>query len=133
MIKPGAILDRKGFTLVELMLVVTVVSILIAISSVVYTHFLKKARRVEAQGILSALAKQQTSYYVEHDAYTNDPKALGLPTLGNTQFYNISIVIPKGTVPEFYLATAVGNIDNDPDLDEWTIDQDKILLHTKVD
>ncbi len=125
------ILRDQGFTFIELTIVIAVVSILSALSIVVYTHFLKKARRVEAHRVLSDLTKQEEAYYVAHDEYTDNLDSLGLPTLGNQKFYDITITVPAGS--QSFLATARGNIDSDPVLDEWTIDKDKTIRHTVED
>ncbi len=133
--------NEKGFTLIELMIVVLVVSILATISVVVYNNFLKQARTVEAKSFLSALARQQTAYYVENEEYTGDllklglpglglPE-LGLPELGRLKYYKITIDVS----PELqrYVATASGDIDFDTYLDVWTINQNEVLVHTKDD
>ncbi len=130
-----AVFREKGFTLVELTLVITVMAILVTGAFVVYTHFLKKARRVEAKKVLSDLSKQEEAYFVEHDAYTDDLNKLGLLTLGSTKFYTYTVTVPDPNTsdPDSFLATASGNIDNDPALDEWTIDKNRTLRHTKED
>jgi len=122
--------NEKGFTMIELVVTVLVIGILAAISVVVYEGFLKKARTVEAQTFLNALARQQTAYYVEHDEYTTEPRNLGLPELGGLKYYR-DITITTG--PEIFTATAKGNIDSDDDLDEWSINQDKELKHESED
>ena len=132
---PRVVSREKGFTFIELVIVITVITILSSLSFVVYTHYLKKARRVEAKRILSDLTKQEEAYYVANEAYTDDVDLLGLPTLGNKKLYTITITVPdpNSADPDSFLATARGNIDGDPALDEWTINQEKELVHTQAD
>lgn len=121
--------NEKGFTLIELTIVILVVSILATISAVVYNNFLKQARVVEAKGFLNALARQETAYYVENDAYTGNLLKLGLPELGKLKYYEVDVVV----TPEGYTATAKGNIDSDAYLDVWEIKQDKVLVQINDD
>jgi len=131
MMRPRPVFRNHGFTLIELSIVLAVISILSALSIVVYAHFLKKARRVEAQRVLSDLTKQEEAYFVAHDEYTDNLDLLGLPTLGFQKLYDITVTISEGS--QTFLATARGNIDSDPVLDEWTIDQGRTLLHLVAD
>lgn len=126
-------LKQQGFTMIELMLVVLVIGILAALSVVTYSRYLKKARTVEAQGFLNRIADNQQAYYAEYSKYTDNINTLGIGSVGNLKTYTIIITVPAGPTPQSFLATATGNPDSDADLDEWTIDQDKNLLHTKID
>jgi type IV pilus assembly protein PilE len=49
----------KGFTLIELMIVVTVISILAAIAYPSYRDYIRKARRADAQAALAAAQLEQ--------------------------------------------------------------------------
>lgn len=118
--------------MIELMLVVTVIGILATLSIVVYTSFLRQARTVEAKSFLSALNKEQTAYFIENKEYTADVNSLGLSTLDTLKYYTDISVVLTGDL-QGYTATAKGNIDNDPLLDEWTIDEEKVLLNTVSD
>jgi len=128
--------DEKGFTLVELTIVVMVIGILAAISVVVYTSFLKQARVVEAKSFLSTLARQQTAYYVENGRYTDDLSQLGVPDPSALKYYEITIAVPAVFEPQRYIATARGNIDSDTrpeDDDIWTINENNELIHVYTD
>ena len=125
--------NEKGFTLIELTIVVMIIGILASISVVVYNNFLKQARVVEAKSFLSTLARQQTAYYVENAKYTDDLLLLGLPALGALKYYNITIAVPAVLEPQRFIATASGNIDSDADLDVWTINQNKVLTNIFAD
>ena len=61
---------RRGFTLVELMVVIVIVAIMAAIAVPLYTNHIKDARRSEAAGGLAAVAASQQTYYQRNGAYT---------------------------------------------------------------
>jgi prepilin-type N-terminal cleavage/methylation domain-containing protein len=74
----------KGFTIVELLIVVVVIAILAAITIVSYNGITKEAERSRAQSTASAFAKQAEMYRVKHGVYptTYDEIDSMLPALG---------------------------------------------------
>ena len=61
--------SRKGFTLIELMIVVAIIVCLAMISIPNLMHFLAKAKRAEVYVNLGSLALAQKSYWAEHGRY----------------------------------------------------------------
>lgn len=61
--------SSKGFTLVELMIVVAVVGILSAIAYPSYTEYVLRGRRAEARTALMDLMQQQERYYTQNGRY----------------------------------------------------------------
>lgn len=61
----------KGFTLIELMIVVAIVAFLSMISVPNFLRFLQKAKRVEAFVNLGSLYAAQTAYRAEHGKYSS--------------------------------------------------------------
>jgi len=59
----------RGFTLVELMIVVVIVSILMAIAIPTYSSFMKRSRRGDAEAILMDIAQRQQQYLNDARAY----------------------------------------------------------------
>ena len=59
----------KGFTLIELMIVVAIIAILAAIAIPQYKKFQAKAKAAEAKTNLGAIASCEESYHAEHDKY----------------------------------------------------------------
>ena len=58
-----------GFTLVELMIVVAIISVLAAIAAPIYTKYVKKARTSEAVTNLGAIAMFEETFFSENDSY----------------------------------------------------------------
>lgn len=67
----------RGFTLIELMIVVTIVGILAAIGYPSYQNYVLRAQRSEAVAMLMDLQAKQERYYFSNNRYTNDVADLG--------------------------------------------------------
>lgn len=59
----------KGFTLVELMIVVAIVGILTAIAYPSYSEYVLRGRRAEARTALLDLMQQQERYFTQNNSY----------------------------------------------------------------
>jgi type IV pilus assembly protein PilE len=67
----------KGFTLIELMVVVAVATILTVIAVPSYLSTVRKSHRSEAKSILMDLAGREERYLATNGSYTNDITQLG--------------------------------------------------------
>jgi prepilin-type N-terminal cleavage/methylation domain-containing protein len=116
-----------GFSLIEVMLIVAIISILVAIAVPRYVYFQGISKRVEGISYLNLVRLAETSYYSEHDTYTlalNDLDGDGAPSQYSMKFYglrfltssNITLVNGKTVIPG-YMATSTGNIDDDQTVD----------------
>jgi prepilin-type N-terminal cleavage/methylation domain-containing protein len=59
----------RGFTLIELMIVVSIIGILASVAIPSFINYQLTAKRAEAFANLSSLAKAQKSYYAEFNTY----------------------------------------------------------------
>lgn len=70
---------HRGFTLVELMIVVVILSILVGIGYPSYQNSIIKSKRSLARAALSDFVSRQESFYLDRKQYAQTPQALGYP------------------------------------------------------
>lgn len=101
----------RGFTLIELMVAVAIVSILAAVAVPSYQSYLLKGARSEAQSHLMDLALRQGQYLLDNRAYAASVAALNTTTPTSVSAkYTISFTVPAATPPSFTVtATPIGN------------------------
>jgi len=66
----------KGFSLIELMIVVAILGILVAIATPSYNSYVRKGQRSDAKIALLKIAQIQESYFVQNLSYANDLSAV---------------------------------------------------------
>ena len=72
-------IKRKGFTLIELMIVIVIIAILVALALPSYTRYVRKANRGEAQELLLNWSNNQEIWRAAHTTYADGTTALGVP------------------------------------------------------
>lgn len=76
--------SSKGFTLIELMIVVAIIGILAAIAYPSYDNYRKKVRRVEVQAEMLNIASQLQKYKVINGTYRPANISIKLDAIGYT-------------------------------------------------
>ena len=104
----SAHLSPRGFTLIELMVVVVIVGILAAVAYPAYTSHIQRSRRADAMKLLTAVTQAQERYRGNRSAFAPTLAALGFPETPLTNYYEFRIDgvgTPPGLVTG-YLVTA---------------------------
>jgi type IV pilus assembly protein PilE len=94
--------SQKGFTLIELMIVVAIIGIIAAIAYPSYVEYTDRTRRSVAQGALTGLAGAMERYYASSNTYQGagaggaDTGAPGIypdeaPLDGAQKYYDLTI------------------------------------------
>jgi type IV pilus assembly protein PilA len=139
--------SKKGFTLVELMIVVAIIGILAAIAIPNFLNFRMKAKTSEAKSNLGAIRSTEVAYFAEYNAYIiNQGYTPVHSTLGNhsdkkpwdgTTKFSIIGFAPEGQVYYDYqlealagatsavtfTARAHGDLDNDSSWSDFIINE----------
>lgn len=108
-----------GFTLVELLVVISIISILAGIAYPSYQSYILDSRRGEAKAELIKAQLKQTALHILSPLYTKDKIALGLT---DSVHYNFS-VISAGKTTYLMQAIAIGGQTRDAECLTLTINQ----------
>jgi len=100
----------RGFSLIELMIVVAVIGILVAIAYPSYQNQLRKGRRAEAQSFMMEVANKQQQYLLDARTYALGGGALATlgvaPPSDLANFYTFTVTPAAPTVPPMFTLTA---------------------------
>ena len=136
----------KGFTLIELMIVVAIIGILASIAVPNFMKFQARARQSEAKANLKGIFTSTKSYFAEYGTFicgtggyapekknrytynfdgtatiaTNDPAVAACTATGG---------ITAAQSATGFSSTAAGNIDADSYCDGWSINDANIMLN----
>ena len=137
----GRIRSNKGFTLIELMIVVVIIGILAALAIPRFMRSTTKSKQTEAKQLLKQIYTMQHAYRQEFNAYCLSGVAasaaapaafarLGVD-IGATARYVYTMTTATATA---FLCTAnAANLDDDVTADTWTIDDQGVLTCTSDD
>ncbi len=97
--------NEKGFTLIELMIVIAIIGILAAVAIPSYQNYTKRAKASEAKIMLDALRTTNETYFAEQNSYAGSLTSLGNPT-AQAKLYTY-VIAGAGTAA--FTATATAN------------------------
>ncbi|HEY3347565.1 MAG TPA: prepilin-type N-terminal cleavage/methylation domain-containing protein [Nitrospirota bacterium] len=163
--------DKKGFTIIELMIVVGIIGVLASVAIPTFMGYQTKTRQSEAKINLSQIYVAETTHLTEYNRFVPDLREAGFSLIGNKALiYDFTATGPyttSGTPPDvtaswylgdwvglhgplgppdgfqsttmpgttdiYFTAVAVGNADNDPTMDVWTLNKNRDLVNVVDD
>jgi len=111
---------RRGFTLIELTIVVALIAILAGLAVYTYRTMINKARMTQAKTVLSHLTKTEATYFSDHDRYTDNVALLDFDPV-KYNYYDISVVLDNDAMNYTGIATGVGIMAGD----RWYVTKDR--------
>lgn len=118
----------KGFTLIELMIVVAILAILVAIAYPSYQGYVKRKNRIETQSTMMQIAQRLQSYKLSNGDYgVNNPTAgYALNPLSNPSIYGKTVSPQDGTALYNLTLTSSPNA-------SWTLTATPIMTAVQKD
>ena len=107
---------QGGYTLIELVLTISIIGILASLAVAMYLNFRQKAMTVEARVGLNTIWRLEKDYQKDNDTFSGDLNEIHFKMVG-TPRYTYSVVADT----HGFTARAEANLDRDADLDVWEI------------
>jgi len=104
----------KGFTLIELMIVVAIMAILATIAYVSYSNYVFRAHRADGREMLMRVAAAQERFFTNQNIYSASvtgpaPAGLGFQTADSEKgYYNVAVALGNGAMSYVLTATPQG-------------------------
>ena len=94
---------EKGFTLVEMMVVLIIIAVLIALGIRAYVGYIGRAKMTKADGDITTIQAALDAYYAQNQSY---PGAQSTLTSAGISSYEVNGGGPTGTPPYGYTLTS---------------------------
>jgi prepilin-type N-terminal cleavage/methylation domain-containing protein len=136
---------NKGFTLIELMIVVAIIAILAAIAIPNFLSFVTKTKRSEVKYNLSGIYTAEVSYFGEANSFSNSFQVIRWVPEGTIYYYTFSVGtelfgkgeanpgVPAAADSLSFTAYGWGSIDADAVPDVWYTNDRKEMVNETDD
>ncbi|HGO7806190.1 TPA: pilin [Neisseria meningitidis] len=116
---------QKGFTLIELMIVIAIVGILAAVALPAYQDYTARAQVSEAILLAEGQKSAVTEYYLNHGIWPSDNSAAGVASSADIKGkYVQKVEVKNGVVTATMLSSGVNNEIKGKKLSLWAKRQD---------
>jgi len=122
----------KGFSLIELLIVLIIIAILVGLAIPRYMSSTVKAKQAEAQQLLHQIYLMERTFYQNHDRYWIPESGIKANCDNPYAFDTIGVEIMKsarytytieGTIDDFTATAIAERLDDDPAIDKWQVDE----------
>jgi type IV pilus assembly protein PilE len=127
--------NTKGFTLIELMIVVVVIGILGAVAYPSYVEYVMRSKLAEARAELSTMRVRLEQYFQDKRTYTGacvGGTVAPLPSPSQPNFVYSCTVLPALLTDTTYVVTATGTASAGTAGFQFTIDENNVRQTTQV-
>ncbi|HEZ6656494.1 TPA: pilin [Neisseria meningitidis] len=116
---------QKGFTLIELMIVIAIVGILAAVALPAYQDYTARAQVSEAILLAEGQKSAVTEYYLNHGEWPSDNSAAGVASSSTIKGkYVAGVKVEKGVITATMLSSGVNKEIQGKKLSLWAKRQD---------
>ncbi|HGF8830715.1 TPA: pilin [Neisseria meningitidis] len=116
---------QKGFTLIELMIVIAIVGILAAVALPAYQDYTTRAQVSEAILLAEGQKSAVTEYYLNHGEWPSNNSSAGVASSSKIKGkYVEKVEVAKGVITATMLSTGVNNEIKGKKLSLWAKRQD---------
>lgn len=123
-LNPTGFTGARGFTLMEVMVVVVVIGILAAIAIPNYSEYVRRGHRSAAQAYIVDLASRQSQFYLDRRVFASTTTDLNLPAPTEiASRYDVAINVVAGPPAAFTITASPTGTQTGDRCGNLTVDQ----------